>query len=101
MEQAGQALRALVQSTLDHHHGIDTKHATQLSRLVRMLRMCSYEDLKQIEQNAQQYHQNQQETAKQILVDAMATSGTRNCVVRVAEMIKNQVNLTVILYIHV
>nr|CAD2180193.1 unnamed protein product [Meloidogyne enterolobii] len=90
VEQAGQALRALVQSTLDHHHGIDTKHATQLSRLVRMLRMCSYEDLKQIEQNAQQYHQNQQETAKQILVDAMATSGTRNCVVRVAEMIKNQ-----------
>nr|CAD2128944.1 unnamed protein product [Meloidogyne enterolobii] len=55
-----------------------------------MLRMCSYEDLKQIEQNSQQYHQNQQQTAKQILVDAMAISGTRNCVVRMAEIINNQ-----------
>uniref|UniRef100_A0A914LYJ6 Vitellogenin n=1 Tax=Meloidogyne incognita TaxID=6306 RepID=A0A914LYJ6_MELIC len=90
VEQAGQALRALVQSTLDHHHGIGTKHTIQLSRLVEMLRMCSYEDLKQIEQNSQQYHQNQQQTAKQILVDAMAISGTRNCVVRMAEIINNQ-----------
>lgn len=90
VEQACQALRALVQSTSDHHHGIDTKHTIQLSRLVEMVRMCSYEDLKQIERNAQQYHQKQQKTAKHILVDAMAICGTRNCVVRLVEIIKNQ-----------
>lgn len=86
----------MVHSTLNHHQGVDTKQTMKLSRLVEMLRMCSYEDLKQIEQNARQNDNNQEEeekqqTAKHILVDAMAVCGTFNCVVRLAEIIKNQV----------
>ncbi|KAF7636523.1 Vitellogenin domain-containing protein [Meloidogyne graminicola] len=64
VEQAGQALRVLVHSTLNHHQGVDTKQTMKLSRLVEMLRMCSYEDLKQIEQNARQNDNNQEEEEK-------------------------------------
>jgi hypothetical protein len=57
-----------------------------------MLRMCSCQDLKQIEQNARQHHHQQQQTAQHILVDAIAICGTRNCVAHLAEIIKNKVN---------
>jgi hypothetical protein len=90
VEQAFQALRALVHG-ISEHHGIDAKQTLQLSRLIEMLRMCSYQDLKQIEQNARQYfHHQQLKTALQILFDAIASCGSRNCVVRLAEIIKNK-----------
>uniref|UniRef100_A0A1I8BPT6 Vitellogenin domain-containing protein n=1 Tax=Meloidogyne hapla TaxID=6305 RepID=A0A1I8BPT6_MELHA len=91
VEQATQALQAIVQSTSDHHHGIKTKHTINLNRLVDKLRMCRYEDLKQIEQNAKnQNGEKSQKTATDVFVDSLATCGTRNCVKLLAEIIENE-----------
>ncbi|CAK5111880.1 unnamed protein product [Meloidogyne enterolobii] len=92
VEEATQALRSIVQSTMDHHHGIKTKHTIDLSRLVNKMRMCSYEELKQIEQNAKdQNEEKQQKVAMDVFVDSLATSGTRNTVKLLAEIIENEV----------
>jgi len=92
VEEATQALRSIVQSTMDHHHGIKTKHTIDLSRLVNKMRMCSYEELKQIEQNAKnQNEEKQQKVAMDVFVDCLATSGTRNTVKLLAEIIENEV----------
>nr|CAD2167522.1 unnamed protein product [Meloidogyne enterolobii] len=91
VEEATQALRSIVQSTMDHHHGIKTKHTIDLSRLVNKMRMCSYEELKQIEQNAKnQNEEKQQKVAMDVFVDSLATSGTRNTVKLLAEIIENE-----------
>ncbi|CAK5111849.1 unnamed protein product [Meloidogyne enterolobii] len=55
------------------------------------MRMCSYEELKQIEQNAKdQDGEKQQKVAMDVFVDSLATSGTRNTVKLLAEIIENE-----------
>ena len=85
VQQAEQALRKLAQAMEDTQRGIEQQAPAQLQRLVEMLRMSTETELKSIEQKAQ----NAQE--KQIYMNAMAVCGTRNCVARLAEKIRNKV----------
>ena len=85
VQQAEQALRKLAQAMEDKQRGIEQQAPEQLQRLVEMMRQSTQAELKHIEQNARDTKE------KQTFTNALAICGTRNCVARLAEKIKNTV----------
>lgn len=90
VQQAGQALRKLVQATQDQQQGIEPQQAIELQKLVKMLRMSSMQELQQIQRQVNQQQQEEKQKAKQIYMDALATCGTKNCVQKLAELINKE-----------
>uniref|UniRef100_A0A183C2D0 Vitellogenin n=1 Tax=Globodera pallida TaxID=36090 RepID=A0A183C2D0_GLOPA len=90
VQQAVQALNKLVQNMQDKQKGIDQQAPIQQQRLVEMLRMCTQQELKQVEQQCPGTTAQQREQCKQIVVIALAQCGTMNCVAELAKRIKNK-----------
>ncbi|KAL3079863.1 hypothetical protein niasHS_014145 [Heterodera schachtii] len=93
VQQAKQALLKLEQYTENNHKGIDQQAPVQQQRLVEMLRMCTEKELKQVEEHCanapQQPKQKRGEKCQQMMANALAQCGTRNCVAELARKIKN------------
>lgn len=94
VQQAEQALRKLAQSAESNQNGgIEIEVPIQLQRLVETLRMCSQEELKQIDRavsNQQRNNNNgnsEKQTAEQFFIDALAIAGTRNTIATLVEKI--------------
>uniref|UniRef100_A0A183C9B1 Vitellogenin n=1 Tax=Globodera pallida TaxID=36090 RepID=A0A183C9B1_GLOPA len=92
VQQAKQALLKLEQSMQDKHKGIDQQAPVQQQRLVEMLRMCTQQELKQVEQQqcSSKATAQQAEQCKQIVANALAQCGTLNCVTELAKKIKTK-----------
>ncbi|KAL3076037.1 hypothetical protein niasHT_032634 [Heterodera trifolii] len=91
VQQAKQALLKLEQYTENNHKGIDQQTPVQQQRLVEMLRMCTEKELKQVEEHCANAAQQQKrgEKCRQMMANALAQCGTRNCVAELARKIKN------------
>lgn len=99
MSQAEQALRKLAQIiTGDKQKGIELQAGFEQQRLVELLRMCTGQELKSIQQNVQngqisaQMNQQEKQKAKHFFTDALAICGTHNCVQQLAENIQSKVS---------
>ncbi|KAI3415980.1 hypothetical protein GPALN_005538 [Globodera pallida] len=90
VQQATQALLKLMQNTQDKHKGIDQQVPVQQQRLVEMLRMCTQQELRRVEQQFPGTTAQQKEQCKQIFVNSLAQCGTLNCVAELAKRIKNK-----------
>uniref|UniRef100_A0A914HBT3 Vitellogenin n=1 Tax=Globodera rostochiensis TaxID=31243 RepID=A0A914HBT3_GLORO len=90
VQQAVQALNKLVQNMQDRQKGIDQQAPIQQQRLVEMLRMCTQQELKQVEQQCPGTTAQQRQQCKQVVVIALAQCGTMNCVAELAKRIKNK-----------
>ncbi|KAL3119253.1 hypothetical protein niasHT_000197 [Heterodera trifolii] len=90
VQQAQQALIKLVQNLQDKLKGIDQQAPVQQQRLVEMLRMCTQQELNQVERQCPGNTAQQKEQCKQMFVNGLAECGTKNCVAELAKRIKNK-----------
>jgi hypothetical protein len=96
-EQAAQAIHKIASAASDKSGGIEVEVQIQLQRLAELLRMCSVEELKNVQAllsrsqqgSNQQRGDIEQQKVEHIFADALAIAGTRNTIYMLVEKILN------------
>jgi hypothetical protein len=94
VEMVEQILRRLVRFMVDEVKGIEEEAPRQLARLVKVLRMCTEQEIEKIHReffdNSDKIEKEHHQKVKDILVDAMALAGTKNTIKHLVEKTKER-----------
>jgi len=94
IEMVEQILRRLVTLMADEQQGIQEETPRQLARLVKVLRMCTEQEIEKVHndffERSDKIEPEHQQKVKDILVDAMALAGTKNTIKHLVEKTKER-----------
>ncbi len=94
VEMVEQILRRLVRFMADEQQGVEEEAPRQLARLVKVLRMCTEQELEKIHHDffdrAEKIETEHHQKVKDILADAMALAGTKNTIKHLVEKTKER-----------
>jgi hypothetical protein len=94
VEMVEQILRRLVRYMSDEQQGIEQEAPRQLARLVKVLRMCTEQELEKVHreffETPEKIDAEHHQKVKDILVDAMAIAGTKNTIQHLVEKTKER-----------